>query len=386
MKKLLILIAIFCYAHTAFAAFTNSYPVTIQHAKVANTDQTDYPIDIDLTQAGLKTVANGGHVQNANGYDIYFYSDAACATRIPAERELYTATTGRYTGWVKKTVLTATDVTIYACYGDSSISTDPNLDATFGATSVWDANFKSVWHLPNGTSLSGTDSTSGAHTMTATGATATAGTVDGAAAFSGSSQYMQSGAYSLGGADVNKVTFSAWITYTERTNRRTLFNTTNTNTSGQWGIEFGNGSGGGGTLLTVIIPGIFLATGGTVTDSNPHFITYVRNGSGATNQFYIDGVAQTMTANLTNTFVDGTEVKNLGVRTSTATQNWQGSIDEARVSNIARTADWITTEYNNEFSTSTFYTIGAENTLATPFVQRMYVSARMFLTGLLFIR
>ena len=39
-----------------------------------------------------------------------------------------------------------------------------------------------------------------------------------------------------------------------------------------------------------------------------------------------------------------------------------GSVDEVRVSQIARSADWIATEYNNEYSPSTFYSLGA----ATP--------------------
>jgi hypothetical protein len=36
-----------------------------------------------------------------------------------------------------------------------------------------------------------------------------------------------------------------------------------------------------------------------------------------------------------------------------------GSIDEGRVSNIARSADWIKTEYNNQSSPKTFNTVGS---------------------------
>jgi hypothetical protein len=35
-------------------------------------------------------------------------------------------------------------------------------------------------------------------------------------------------------------------------------------------------------------------------------------------------------------------------------------VDEARVSNIARSADWISAEYNNQSSPNTFYTLGAQ--------------------------
>src|SRR5260370_41912082 len=37
----------------------------------------------------------------------------------------------------------------------------------------------------------------------------------------------------------------------------------------------------------------------------------------------------------------------------------RGSIDEFRVSTIARSADWIATEYKNQSSPSTFYSVGS---------------------------
>lgn len=43
-----------------------------------------------------------------------------------------------------------------------------------------------------------------------------------------------------------------------------------------------------------------------------------------------------------------------------------GVIDEIRVSNTARSADWILTQYNNQNATSTFYTLGSEETPSNP--------------------
>ena len=40
--------------------------------------------------------------------------------------------------------------------------------------------------------------------------------------------------------------------------------------------------------------------------------------------------------------------------------NWNGMLDEIRISNIARSTGWILTEYNNESSPSTFYSLGSE--------------------------
>jgi hypothetical protein len=37
---------------------------------------------------------------------------------------------------------------------------------------------------------------------------------------------------------------------------------------------------------------------------------------------------------------------------------FEGSMDEVRVSNIARAGSWITTEYNNQSAPTTFFTEG----------------------------
>ncbi len=43
-----------------------------------------------------------------------------------------------------------------------------------------------------------------------------------------------------------------------------------------------------------------------------------------------------------------------------ASRFWNGVIDEVRVCSIARSANWITTEYNNEVAPGTFETLGTE--------------------------
>jgi hypothetical protein len=38
---------------------------------------------------------------------------------------------------------------------------------------------------------------------------------------------------------------------------------------------------------------------------------------------------------------------------------YDGLLDEVRISTTVRSADWVATEYNNQSSPSTFYTVGA---------------------------
>jgi len=59
--------------------------ITIDHTKVPNTDQSNFPVLISGTYSYLATVPNSGNVQNANGYDVIFTSDAACTTKLNHE-------------------------------------------------------------------------------------------------------------------------------------------------------------------------------------------------------------------------------------------------------------------------------------------------------------
>ncbi len=371
MKKYLILLVplFLSFAPHAFATFSYSKSITVNAAQVPST-QTNFPVDVDLTQTGLKSTGNGGHVTNANGYDIYFYSTADCTTtRLPAEREIYTATTGKYTGWVNVSSISNGSV-IYACYGDSSISTDPNLNGTFGATSVWDANFKGVWHVPDGTSLSVSDST-GLNTATNHGAQPVAGKIDGGSGHtSGSSQYIDlgSGAVDIGGS----ITFEQWINASTLTNvGSSVFpvSLSNIDGSAQNGYEIIL-STGPKVYIQLVKSGSVLFAGSNSNVSANTWYHVVGTYDGTTGKLYVNGVQQTATISAANALGVSSQATSIGRR---ITNYWDGTIDETRISNIARSANWITTEYNNQSATSTFYTVGAETSLLTPFISRFLI-------------
>jgi hypothetical protein len=59
---------------------------------------------------------------------------------------------------------------------------------------------------------------------------------------------------------------------------------------------------------------------------------------------------------------------NIG-RNSTQTSRWfNGRIEECRISNVARSDDWIETEYNNQNDPSSFYTVAGEEILNSPII------------------
>jgi hypothetical protein len=117
--------------------------LTIDHTKVPNTDQSNFPVLISGVYPLLATVANGGGVVNANGYDIIFTSDAAGTAPLPFERESYSPLTGAVNYWVQIPTLSHTiDTVIYLFYGNGSITSSQANPA-----GVWDSNYKGVWHL-----------------------------------------------------------------------------------------------------------------------------------------------------------------------------------------------------------------------------------------------
>ena len=357
-------------------AFSFKASITILHSQVPNTDQTNFPVLVNGTYAGaggipdLRSVGNGGKVQNSNGYDIYFYSDSALTTRIPAERERYNATTGEIVMWVKKTILTASDVTIYIAYGDATISTDPNLDGTFGKTSVWDVNYKGVWHLPDGTTLTANDSTGVNNGTLINAPTAGVGKIDGAGNFvAASSQGIDAGLNSSLNI-TGDITMEGWVNPSTTT---TQFYLSRLTTGGNGYLMFLNTGGGVphfGVFMDVqnaAVESFALAQPTIATNTWTHIVGRITSGTMA---IFLNGVSVSISDSArqgiasigSNTTTD----LFLGRDSRSATAFSNGLLDEFRVSNIARSADWIKTEYNNQSSPSTFYTMGSQVTVAPP--------------------
>src|SRR5712692_7482054 len=71
------------------AQYSYERTITIDHTKVPNSDQTDFPVLVSGTYSYLATVGNGGKVQNANGYDIIVASEPSGNVRLDHEIESY---------------------------------------------------------------------------------------------------------------------------------------------------------------------------------------------------------------------------------------------------------------------------------------------------------
>src|SRR6266478_2406506 len=343
----------------------NRRAITIDHTKVPNTDQANFAVLISGTYSYLAATANGGSVMNANGYDILFAADANGLNPLPFEQENYSPSTGAIVYWVKlPTVSHTADTVFYLFYGNSSISANQS-----NKTVVWDANYKGVWHLPNGSNLSGADSTSNASNLTNNNITAaTSGQIDGAASFNGSNNYLSNTSLSIPAG--SSITISFW-NYVTSSNVQpsaafTIGGSDNPNrisahapwSDGTLYWDFGNYSDGGRISTSY----------SSYVGSWTHVVLEY-NAANTTHYIYLDGslAASNVNSSAPQNAQTGIDI---GAWPSSSYYH-RGSIDEFRVSTIARSADWIATEYQNQSSPSTFYSVGsaAQGTMSLSITQ-----------------
>jgi hypothetical protein len=340
-------------------------PLTIDHTKVPIT-QSNFPVLVSLTDPALKTVANGGHVANANGYDIGFYADSGGTIKLKWQVEKYDGTTGNLIAWVKiPSLSSSTDTVFYLMYGDSSINTDQSDPAN-----TWDANFKGVWHMNDNaanttireSTVTGANATNNANTSTKTAA----GQIGNALSYNGSTD----GSFAaINLSATNIVTLSFWTKWTTNANDDDLAfeYTPNYNTNAGGFIADWNSSGfGGGRFET----GMGKGDGTYWTDlfARPsagtwHLVHLVFNRSGSTDKVYVDGSFQTLTTG-TRTALTMGNFSNSSLyfmSRGASSLNAAGTLDEVRLSTIERSASWTATEYNNQNSPGTFITVSSES-------------------------
>jgi hypothetical protein len=332
-------------------AYTYRRSVTIDHTKVP-TNQSNFPLLISGTFPYLAGVANGGNVQNSNGYDIVFTSDAECATKLDFEVETYNASTGAVNYWVKvPTISHTSDTPIYMCYGNASITTDQS-----NKTGVWDANYKGVWHLPNGTSLTVNDSTASGNNGTNHSATAVSGKVDGAANCDGSSQSI-----SVPQIIATNTTVEHWMYRTASADFRIMADAGWNSTDGFCTVLNSDQH-----AFVKHARAVAYTTISSPLNTWEHVVWTVDTDNKA--RLYINGVLS-YTDTDTQAIISQTHGGSLGSRLDVSGNPFRyfpGTLDEVRISNVARSADWITTEYNNQSSPATFYVISSSPLASAP--------------------
>ena len=346
--------------------YAHSRIITIAHTQVPNTDQTSFPMLFNTTDALLKTVANGGHVTNASGFDIIFTSDAAGTLKLNHEIEAYNGTTGQFVAWVQIPTLSHTaDTVIYFFYDNSSITTSQE-----NRSGVWDSNFAAVYHMAdNAANTTITDSTganSGAAQVNTNTKTAT-GEISAGISFNGSSDYItvtENGHFNF---DASPFTLEAWVKDdTAASGFSGAFHRMISWHDPSKRIQMGIGQDTTGTKRlfylmnsnATAVPN--QASAGNAPTGFNHVVATFDGTS--TYHIYLNGVNADGGSSRSQTAYTGNSTTlYLGQLGDGLTSKYlNGILDEVRISGTTRSPDWITTEYHNQSSPGTFYTLGSE--------------------------
>ncbi|MBN1674186.1 MAG: DUF2341 domain-containing protein [Kiritimatiellae bacterium] len=337
--------------------------LTVDHTLVSGSGElADFPILVRVTDDTLRTTGNGGHVCSAAGYDILF-AGAAETNVLKHEIEKYGAGTGELIAWVRVPALAgAQDTVLYLYYGNESVAS-PQQDPA----AVWDSGFVMVNHLaqaPTGTVCDSTANANHATPHNMTGEDLTAAVIGDGLDFDGTDDYLSVASASSLNLHGDSFTEELWLVMPGTA-------------KDQYWVAFLGYDPPGGTLGTA--------------DRYPGFWTEATNklhagfGDGTAWRSVITDnavltlgqpnlVAATFNGTYYRIYVNGTEVYSTNAhsgRTPYGTQelrigstsdggDWLGRLDEVRISQVARSADWLATCHANQSAPGSFLSLGAE--------------------------
>ena len=333
--------------------------ITFNPAQVSGpSDLIDFPVIIKITgDNDLRVVGSSGHVQSASGYDIIFTSSDG-VTQLNHQLVSYASTTGGLECWVKVPILSTTyNTDIYMYYGNSAISTDQS------STSTWSNGYAAVWHFDN--SVNNSSSVAGLN-GTNNGSTNTATALFGSNArsfASASNQYIDVTPYNSA-YDLNtEITVSAWVRLASNgVDQKIAGNQDNTNGGWKFGVfsdnklEFEIRNSSNSPFLSRS------ASGGSALSNNTwYYVVGQFSDAGDFINTYLNGAIDRNYSTTANCAMSGGTLK-IGREPFGTSAFLNGIMDELRISNVIRSADWIATEYVNQNSPGpgTFYTISAE--------------------------
>jgi hypothetical protein len=317
--------------------------ITIDHTKVAG-DLFNFPVLV-------KTTIDADKVQH-NGDDIVFTDSQGM--KLNHEIESYDSNSGSLIVWVNVPSLSSSqDTILYMYYGNPTCVNQQNI------TGTWDVNYLAVWHLNDARDAK--DSTYN-HNATAVvdPVYQTTGKIGYAQTYSGGQYLIISNPSTMVGLDA--ISIEAWAKLTSDATGEIIANTFDATyegevwrflylTSGSFLFRMGNGY----QDIDALAPGVSLGTWYYVTG------TWFK---GMKSSIYKNGTLSSQSVTSLSEMINRTDTDGfIGVEYSYHSNfTWYlyGIVDEIRISDKARSSDWIKTSYNNENDPISFTIIGNE--------------------------
>ncbi|MFC2001907.1 DUF2341 domain-containing protein [Chloroflexota bacterium] len=341
--------------------------ITIDHTKVA-ANLTDFPVLINiLTDSDLANDAQ------TDGDDILFTSSDG-TTKLNHEIEMFETGAGELVVWVRIPGLSATsNTTIYMYYDNSAASNQENI------TGTWDSNYVAVWHLkedPSGSAPQMLDSTANNHDGTTEGSWSSSnqvsGLIDGTLNFNSGIDKVKAGTFDVvgGGSGDDGITLETWFYSREERDGRFISKATGTDTQQHY------------WMLNALVDCPYRLRFRLKTDGTTTLLLAEEEHTVPLNQWIYaagtyDGSAMRIyqdSTQVASTSKTGTISTNNSVKVAIGNQPpgagsrlFKGLITEVRVSNIARSPEWLETSYNNHkypdkavHGAAGFFSLGAE--------------------------
>jgi hypothetical protein len=326
--------------------------ISIDHNMV-DSDLFGFPVLIDIYDTDLRT-----DVQE-DGDDILFIKDGWI---LPHEIELfdqsYNSSHGHLIVWVRTDLSSVSDTVLSMYYGNPISENYENPEG------VWDTSFAAVWHLSEDPASTVYDST--------------ANNNNGIGLPSGSEPTLQTGkiyecAEFYGETTSNRIEMPHSSSLVLQTNImvEAWIRTNNTDGSSdaiiaKWGDvghrNYWLGKFDGSTLAFYVDNTQSVTTSlSWVNDGEWHHVVGVANAGTSELFLFVDGVERG-NAPYSGSSQTGTSVIQIANNPGSVgfIQEWDGRIDEVRVSNSYRNSGWISTEFNNQYDPSSFYSVSVE--------------------------
>ena len=326
--------------------------ITIDHNKVDG-NLKDFPILISVIDSDLRNKA-----QN-DGDDILFMDGTGVANKLFHEIEEYHGSSGKLIAWVNIPSLSSTtDTKLYMYYGN------PGCNSQQFPEKVWDSNYLAVFHM-NDVDNEITDSTLNNNDFSESGDPLYLqnGKIGDGIKGDGDNDYFTNTMMDL--SSLSEMTIELWfnIGNIDHLHHSFLFSS-KYSTYEDIRFAFRKQESGMG-FQTVWDDGTIEGGCDYIHVWNlgdwKYVVGSIKNNDKAIQ--YVDG-AQTIVDNSVNfDFMGLDNIHNIGRRSLGINRcYYDGILDEFRLSNIARSSDWVLTSYNNQNNPSSFLSLGPEET------------------------
>ncbi|MHA2030109.1 MAG: LamG-like jellyroll fold domain-containing protein, partial [Candidatus Kariarchaeaceae archaeon] len=338
-------------SHYQFTGKDWSYfkEIAIDNTKVAS-DLTNFPVLISIYDEDLKTSAQ------SDGDDIAFFGigENQLAHEVEVYDPSFNSTHAKLTAWVKTDLSGSSDTTIIMKYGN------PDLTSQENPSLVWSSDYNAVWHLsedPSGSEPQMLDSTIYANEgTTAASPSQISGKIENGLSFDDSNERSVDVSDSSSLQLSSTIVVSAWIKTVDIDSDVGLIINKWGSTTADRNYWLGKLDGSNFAFYVDDTQSVQIALS-NLNDGQWHFVVGVADSS--TIKLYVDG-SEINSAPYSGSSRTGTSLLAIGRASGEIQQEWNGDIDEIKISSSLRSGNWILTEFNNQNDPDSFYSISPQ--------------------------